>query len=405
MKIVNISHYYVNPPLSGGQIRIYNLNRNLAKTYNCKIEQFSFTPALRKRTIIKNKNYNEHIIPVPFYILSAFFIYRILKVPFDFIIPSIFRFVKIPEKLRQEIESCDIIQVEHPWLFSWVYRYLKKNRIKKPVVLVEHNIEYLVYKKYADKAPPLLKPLLNLDVLKLKKQERAYWQKATKLIAVSETEKKLMNRDDVVVVPNGVDLDKFKVKSEKLSPKETSFPEAAKVIGGERTILFMGDFKWMQNVDAAEQILSKIWPIILKANINAKLLIVGRNIPQKIRLLGKKGVIFEENVLDASEVYKKVDILLAPIRIGGGTSFKILEAMASGVVVVTTDLGTGGIGAVNGIHVLVGNNENEQASQVIRLIKDNELLKELIENARRLIEERYDWKKIVDVLESVYKSA
>ena len=83
MKIVNISHYYVNPPLSGGQIRIYNLNRNLARY--CKIEQFSFTPALRRKTTIKNKNYNEHIIPVPIYIFFTFFIYRVLKIPFDFI--------------------------------------------------------------------------------------------------------------------------------------------------------------------------------------------------------------------------------------------------------------------------------------------------------------------------------
>jgi len=390
MKILMVSSFLPYPLFSGGQVRLFNIIKNLA-------DKHEITLICEKRSYQTDQNVKE-LEKICKKVLT---VERKKQWTFSNIIKTGFsansflttgHVSKEMQKLIKdeiEAENYDLIHVET----FYVMQNLPASLRSLPVVLVEHNIEYLVYKRYADKTSPILKPLLSLDVLKLKRQERLCWQRAAKLVAVSEIEKKLMNRKDVVIVPNGVDLDKFKTKNSELKTER-----------GEKTVLFMGDFKWMQNVDAAEQILSKIWPLILETNLNVKLLIVGKNIPQKIRALGKEGVTFDENVFDAFEVYKKADILLAPIRIGGGTSFKILEAMASGVAVVTTDLGIEGLGAVNGIHVLVGNNENEQANQVIRLIRGENLLRELTKNARDLVEEKYDWKKIVAVLEYVYNS-
>lgn len=393
MKILMVSSFLPYPLFSGGQVRLFNIIKNLADKHEitliCEKRSHQTEQDVKELekickkvlTVERKKQWTfSNIIKTGFSANSFLTTGHVSK--------------EMQKLIKDEIESenYDLIHVET----FYVMQNLPASLSSLPVVLVEHNIEYLVYKRYADKTSPMLKPLLYLDVLKLKRQEKISWQRATKLVAVSEVEKKLMNRKDVVVVPNGVDLDKFKVSaSAKASADKQDLG---------KTVLFMGDFKWMQNIDAAEQILSKIWPQVLKANLNAKLLIVGKDIPQKIKALGKEGVIFDENILDAFDVYKKANILLAPIRIGGGTSFKILEAMASGVAIVTTDLGIEGLGAVNGIHVLVGNNEVEQANQVIRLIKGDNLLRELTKNARDLVEEKYDWKKIVAVLESVYKS-
>lgn len=401
MKILVVSSYLPYPLFSGGQVRLFNILKNLSRSHE-------ITLICEKRTYQTEKDVEEvkkickKVITVQR--KKQWSLSNILKTGFSaksFLITghTSSDMKKLIEKELKE-KDYDLIHVET----SYVLQNLPKTSI--PIVLVEHNVEYMVYKKYADKAPLIIKPLLYFDVLKLKKQEETFWKKATKLIAVSETEKEIMKtclppvcrqdragrEQDVMVVPNGVDTDRFSI-DEKLKENNKK----------ELTVLFIGDFKWMQNRDSAEFILTKIWPKI-DPKLNAKLIIVGKHIPDNIKALKKENVLFDENALDTVKVYRQADILLAPIRIGGGTSFKILEAMASGVCVITTDLGAQGLSVVSGKHVLVGNTEEEIVSKLELLLTNEELRKKLIISARKFVEEKYDWKKIVNVLESVYKS-
>jgi len=391
MKIVNISHYYVNPPLSGGQIRIYNLNRNLAKTYNCKIEQFSFTPALRKRTIIKNKNYNEHIIPVPFYILSAFFIYRILKVPFDFIIPSIFRFVKIPEKLRQEIESCDIIQVEHPWLFSWVYRYLKKNRIKKPVVLVEHNIECELQKVGLRK----LSFFGRVISFFIKRTELYAVKKAAYIITTSDEDRKYLvknfkiNKAKIAVVPNGVDLKKFKPISRKIKEK------LKKKFGfrNKKVVLFAASGH-PPNHEAVKIIENDIAP-----KCRDFIFLVAGSVHEKGR---KDNIVYTGKVDDILSYFQLSDIAINPVLSGSGTNIKMLEYMAAGLPIVTTEIGARGFNLKNKKDMLLSN-INEFSKSINSLYNDNKLYTYLGFNGRE-ISFKYSYILLANKNFNIYKN-
>ncbi|MBF8249954.1 MAG: hypothetical protein HW400_555 [Candidatus Levybacteria bacterium] len=271
-----------------------------------------------------------------------------------------------------------------------------------PIVLVEHNVEYLVYKRFADKAPLLLRPLLHLDVLKLKSWEEAVWRKATKLIAVSENEKKIMSeiRKDVLIVSNGVDINKFNVlKSEIRNPKS------------EIRILFIGEFKWMQNRDAIEWIIKEIWPKLMAEFIPSmtdkgiKLWVVGKSIPDSIKkMTGDKNVLFDEQAPKETErIYQKADLLLAPIRVGGGTSFKILEAMASGVPVVTTNLGNA-IEAKENVEIVIAGEAQDFVVKIKKLLEDKEFYETISQNGRKLIEEKFNWQKIAEDLNSVYES-
>ena len=394
MRILVVSSYLPYPLFSGGSIRLYSLLRLLAKNHKitlvCERRQFQTEDDIKEMRKICEK-----VITVKR--RKQWSIKNILKTGFSFnpFLITGHQSREMTEKIKEELmrERYDLIHVET--------FYVMQNLpvISIPIVLVEHNIEYLVYKRFADKAPFFVKPLLLADVLKLKRKEEFFWQRATKLVAVSNIEKSIMRREDVAVVPNGVDIARF------------AFRETGnKFHTQEKRVLFIGDFKWMQNRDGASFLIKEVWPkISLKLKTeNLKLWIVGKNIPEGIKELGAndKSILFDSNNKDETPViFDKSFLLLAPIRIGGGTSYKILEAMASGTAVVTTNLGIEGLEAKDGIHVLTADDAHGFAAAAIKLLEDKNLYKTLAKNARKLVEENYDWNTIAEKLEKVYKSS
>jgi glycosyltransferase involved in cell wall biosynthesis len=394
MKILMVSSYLPFPLYSGGHIRLFNLIKNLSDIHEITLicekrdyqtkEDIKEVEKICKKviTVERKKQWStKNILRTGF-----------SKDPF-LVVGHTSDELKLAIQDELVRENYDLVHVET----FYVYQNLPKVSI--PVVLVEHNIEYLVYERYAKLAKPLLKPFFYLDVMKLRKAEERAWRKADKLVAVSNAERKLMKRADISIVPNGVDTDTF------------SFRSFERIISPKR-ILFIGDFKWMQNRDALEFILKEVWPNIIgkleavSKNTDLKLWIVGKNIPEDLKSLAKaKNIILDENNKEeTSVIFKKSFILLAPLRVAGGTSYKIIEAMSTGVAVVTTNLGIEGLEAKNNTHVLSAESPLDIADLTCNLLLDHSLYKRITLNARKFVEEKYDWKNVAKKLDEVYMS-
>ena len=393
MRILMVSSYLPYPLFSGGDIRLYNLLKNL------KREGYKITLICEKRShqgnsdVEKVREVCEKVLTVDRkkqwsvqnLIRANLSLNSFLSIGHN--LPNMRKL--IAEELRSK--NYDIIHVET----FYVYQNLPKTGL--PVVLADHNVEYLVYRRLIKKMPLMIRPILGLDVLKIKREEERFWKRADRLIAVSKADKDIMGRGDIVVVANGVDLKKFDIKRNSRKDKK------------ENLILFIGNFKWVQNIDALQFIIKDIWPKIQELargkNLSIKLWVVGKKIPQSLKILGDETMLFDENAPDATEeIYKRADLLLAPIRVGGGTSFKILESMASGLPVATTALGNEGIDGMPNRDILICETSEEFAKIAIDILSDDEKYRQISQNARDFIKENFGWENITKRLEAVYES-
>ena len=193
---------------------------------------------------------------------------------------------------------------------------------------------------------------------------------------------------DADIVPNGVDCDFF---DEKVT-KRNSNP----------TIMYLGNFTWLQNREAVDVLYQKIWPKIKKEIPSAKLWIIGKDAEIFFGQLKSKDVRVEQ-VKDVREAYQGAHVLVAPIYSGHGTRLKNFETFASGLPVVTTSIGIGGTDADDGKEVIIRDEPDEIAKATVELLKDKKLYDKIAGNAKRMVREKYDWEGIAKKLNSIYQ--
>jgi glycosyltransferase involved in cell wall biosynthesis len=387
MKILMVSSYLPYPLLDGGKVRLYNLLKMLSKKHEitlfCEIR-----PDQTEKDVEEVKKICHKVVVVkrP----KAFSVKNISKslMSFDPFLTVTHDNRKMKSLIAKELAESkyDLIHVET----FYVFQNLPNSNL--PVVLTEHNIEYQVYEKYAMKSSIFVKPALYYDIKKLKRKEIQSWKKATKLIAVSPKEQKIMG-PGTQLVPNGVDLIKFKFIKKSASKSG-------------RKVLFIGNFKWVQNRDSAAFIIRNVWPKMVSKNPNMRLWLVGKEIPDSLKKLGNETIVFDEHAPSETElIFQEADLLLAPIRVGGGTNFKILESMASGTPVVTSPLGNEGIMAENYSEILIAEKSEDYSNLCLKVLNDPYLYEKISRNGRLFVEKNFDWNKIASKLDSVYASA
>lgn len=387
-----LTPYLPYPLISGGQIRSYNLLKNLSQKH--QITLIALIKHDDEKEYIKNiKDYCQKVI-VAKRPEKPWTITNILKTGFGeypFLVVRNFSKIASTQVIEQlKKEHFDLIHAET----FYVMPHIPETTV--PILLVEQTIEYLVYKHYVDtlKFWPL-KALFSIDVNKIRRWEEYFWNKAKRVVAMSEQDRKVMKSQtaslDVSIVPNGVDTEFFTFKK--------------KTVGTVPRILFVGNFRWLQNREAAAELVGHIWPVISRTLSKAKLWIVGRFPTDEILSLKGDQVEISDDIEDIRQAYEKSDVLLAPIYGPGGTRYKILEAMACGIPVVTTPQGIEGLGVTDGVEALVRTGPNALARATVAVLTDKKLYSRLAENANQLVRKTYNWEKIADKLDGIYKYA
>lgn len=170
-----------------------------------------------------------------------------------------------------------------------------------------------------------------------------------------------------------------------------SIPGSVRREDDEATLLFLGSFSYLPNVDAATWFVDNIWPAIkASAKSSLRLLIVGRDAQRFLSLGERKDVLVCNNVANVAEAFAAATVFVAPLRAGAGTRLKVLEAAAYGVPMVSTSVGARGLPLKQGRDLLVADGESEFAAAVLEALGDRVSSERRAVSARSLVCQKFD---------------
>lgn len=266
-----------------------------------------------------------------------------------------------------------------------------------PKILNHHGVESFMIRRRAGNEGNYLKKLyLLMEYYKLLKYEKNNCDKFFMNVTVSEDDKTMLQKispgSSIEVIENGVDVDYFKIEKKKTSTNR---------------LIFAGRMDQYSNVDAVMEFCRNIWPHVTEKYPEMRFSIIGNNPPQKLLDIARNDERLEVlgYVDDVRPHFAEATISICPIRDGGGTRLKILDAMAMGMPIISTTIGCEGIDVVPGKDLLIADTPQEFLRGIDTLLHDEALRAEMGKHARTTIMNKYSWKIIGDKLNGYYRDA
>jgi len=284
-------------------------------------------------------------------------------------------------------KSFDLIHVDTIGL--WPYIALFDHT---PIALTHHNVESQMMARRAGREAGFARRwYFRREAAKLERLERAACVRAGINFVVSGLDAKRL--DQVVpgcaiqVVENGVDAEYFRPEHRSERP---------------RSMVFAGGLNWYPNRDAANYFLTEVWPLLAPSDPMWSVSFVGQSPPDDLLRMASERVDFPGFVDDVRPYLDQAEIYICPMRDGGGTRLKVLDALAMEKPLVATGMAVEGIDVVDGEHYLRADSAPEFARAIERLASDPPLRRRLGRNGRLLVEARYAWPVVALSLEEGY---
>ena len=242
-------------------------------------------------------------------------------------------------------------------------------------------------KRRADIASFVTRPIYNMEYHRLARYEAAIFEDFDVRTIISEPDRKLFpheKRDEILIIPNGVDHDFFK-------PQERE---------KKYDLVFTGNMSYPPNVNAVEYLSNEILPIVWKSRPETTLYIAGATPDPKVKKAASERIIVSGWLDDIRDAYAQSRVFIAPMRIGTGLQNKLLEAMSMHLPAITSPLANASLGAKPNEEILIGSNAEEMAKNILTLLNDTEKSEQIAHAGFDFTNRVYDWRRATEKLEA-----
>lgn len=295
--------------------------------------------------------------------------------------------------IRRHVRARDVDLVEFEQLYMAPYVVQVAG---VPTVLREHNAEYVLWERRQSLARGPRRMVLGLLAAEVRRVERAMLSRFDRVVAVTPQDAAYLSALDptaaVESIPSGVDTEFF-----------TPNPS---VLERPSTLTIVGSFRWAPKQHNVRVLATEVFPHIAALHPQAELWVVGSGIPKRLEAALEQvpGVHVTGPVADVRPFLARSSVVLNYVQIGGGIALKVLEAMAMGRPVLTNSLGSEGIIAEPGRHLLAVNDNAAFVRSAARLLADGALRRRLGDQAVELIRREYAWDVLANRFSSLYET-
>lgn len=400
LKVLYVSHMPPSPPRFGAQARVHGLMTSVARhvdisavilaesDFDLEESRRALEEHCREVVLIPNPRGDAHKKRwIQLRSLAS------LK-SFDRLRVSLPETQRALDRLLKK-ERFDVVNLEFPYLAHLNFRLAPPGERPPVVVLDTHEIAYDLARQMAGRDVSVARRVYgNINWPKLRREERAAFRMADGLCACSDADRDRLWVEApgvrIAVIPNAADVDFFQ-------------PRPTDPVGDGLTVVFFGLLQTYPNLDGVTHLVEDIWPHVRAAVPQARLKIIGKNPPPEVQRLAAPDIEITGFVEDLRPHLAAGQVIVVPLRYGGGTRLKIVEAMAMGRAIVSTRLGAEGIDAAPGKDILISDDPKEFADGVVRLIRDREYAASVGRAGRELAVARYSWRAAGDNLVNFFR--
>ena len=401
LSILYVSHMPPSPPRFGAQARVHGLITELARRHDLTAAMLvddEFDAEECRRAM---QAYCREVVLVPNPHGQEGLTKRLLQLRSLASTRSFERLRVTVPALRSTLDRVlcarrfDIVNLEWPYLGHFDLRQAPLGEKLPALVVDSHEIAYDLARQFARASGSLARRLyFGANWRKLRREElRTYRDADGVYLCSAADERRLLDQVPgarTAVIPNAADVEYYQ-------PRPTDPPPDG------RTVVYFGLLSTVPNVDGVIHFVQDIWPRIAEASPEARCKIIGGRPPPSLLALAGPRVELTGFVSDLRPHLAAAAAVVVPLRLGGGTRLKIVEAMAMGKAIVSTTLGAEGIEAVPGRDLLVEDQPAAFADAVNRLLAQPRLAARIGQSARQLAVERYAWSGAARALEGFYR--